>query len=229
MLNTTNLNLNKPELTDVPDITVINPNWDTIDIEIKKLKDGKLDVTNLPTSLPANGGDANTLKGRDICTEVDGLKSSVSNGKQTIATAITGKGVSATGSDSFDTLATKISTLVSSDALKQKMVTLLYYTLHYSFDSYWCTLEIAKEMLDGAVQSGQVKSYAYTANKSISLSGYQFLFIVGGGYITHAGETVDECGVTQFKGYLITSTNDETYNVSIYNNGNTGTYYLVSI
>ena len=38
MINTTNLNLSKPELTDVADITATNPNWDKIDEEITALK-----------------------------------------------------------------------------------------------------------------------------------------------------------------------------------------------
>ena len=39
MLQTDNLKLNKIELTDAPDITVINHNWDTIDTEITKKVD----------------------------------------------------------------------------------------------------------------------------------------------------------------------------------------------
>ena len=71
----------------------------------------KSQITDFPTSLPANGGNADTLKGRDICTEVDSLKSSVSSGKQAIATAITGKGISATGDDTFELLSSKISSI----------------------------------------------------------------------------------------------------------------------
>lgn len=41
MQKTTNYNLNKPELTDLPDITQLNPNFDTIDTELKALKDSK--------------------------------------------------------------------------------------------------------------------------------------------------------------------------------------------
>ena len=39
MQQTTNYNLNKIELTDSPpDITVLNPNWDTIDTKLKQLE-----------------------------------------------------------------------------------------------------------------------------------------------------------------------------------------------
>lgn len=44
MLTTSNLNLNKPELTDIPDITAINPNWDKLDAVIQSLTDGKVNI-----------------------------------------------------------------------------------------------------------------------------------------------------------------------------------------
>lgn len=66
------------------------------------------DLLNKPSSFPANGGDATTLKGRDICLELDNLKIYVSDGKQVVATAITGKGISASSSDSFADLGSKI-------------------------------------------------------------------------------------------------------------------------
>ena len=47
-------------------------------------------------------------------SEVESLKSSVSSGKQQVANAITGKGVSASGNDSFATLANKINQIPSS-------------------------------------------------------------------------------------------------------------------
>ena len=53
MQHTTNLNLNKPELTDAPpDITVLNENWDTLDTEIKALQENKADkeLTNVTNS-----------------------------------------------------------------------------------------------------------------------------------------------------------------------------------
>lgn len=47
----------------------------------------------------------------NIDTEINNLKSSVSSGKTSIASAITGKGVSASGSDTFATLANKITSI----------------------------------------------------------------------------------------------------------------------
>ena len=81
------------------------------------------DYTNLinkPTTLPANGGNADKVDGKEaggtllttektnLVTAINELFTSASNGKSSIATAITGKGVTASSSDSFSTLATKI-------------------------------------------------------------------------------------------------------------------------
>ena len=39
---TTNYNLHKIDLTDAPpDITALNPNWDTLDAKIKELEDNQ--------------------------------------------------------------------------------------------------------------------------------------------------------------------------------------------
>ena len=46
-------------------------------------------------------------------TEINNLKSSVSSGKIQVANAITGKGVSASGNDTFATLASKINQITS--------------------------------------------------------------------------------------------------------------------
>ena len=51
MKQTTNYNLNKIELTDSPpDITVLNPNFDTIDTQLKTLSDGKAPNSHVSTS-----------------------------------------------------------------------------------------------------------------------------------------------------------------------------------
>ncbi len=55
--------------------------------------------------------DANVVympDGKTVKEALESLKLSVSNGKSSIATAITGKGVAASGNDSFSTLSTKI-------------------------------------------------------------------------------------------------------------------------
>lgn len=98
MKQTTNYKLNKPDLADVVDIEVLNANMDTIDLELnKKSNTGhthkKSEITDLPTSLPANGGNADTLGGKgrfefleksfplaqsvDFLTYVTGLSSDV--------------------------------------------------------------------------------------------------------------------------------------------------------
>lgn len=50
---TTNFGLFKPELTDVADITKMNPNWDVIDEELRKLADKDVDVDVTPDGIGA--------------------------------------------------------------------------------------------------------------------------------------------------------------------------------
>lgn len=54
-------------------------------------------------------------------TEINSLKASVSNGKIQVANAITGKGVSASGNDSFATLASKIGQIQSRNAFDKQV------------------------------------------------------------------------------------------------------------
>ena len=55
-------------------------------------------------------------------TEINSLKSSVSNGKTQVANAITGKGVSASGNDTFATLASKIGQIDSVTEIEQEIL-----------------------------------------------------------------------------------------------------------
>ena len=77
MTETTNLHLKKPDTSDFYNIEDFNGNADILDAEIKKLQssgeskadksyvdeqlEGKADKSDIPTSLPANGGNADTL------------------------------------------------------------------------------------------------------------------------------------------------------------------------
>jgi len=75
------------------------------------------------TDIPTSGGDADTLKGytaeatpvttekKDIIGMINETFTSASNGKTSIAAAITGKGIPASSDDSFSTLASKISSI----------------------------------------------------------------------------------------------------------------------
>ncbi|MBC8579126.1 phage tail-collar fiber domain-containing protein [Zhenhengia yiwuensis] len=68
--------------------------------------------------------------------DLDSLKQSVSNGKNAIASAITAKGVSASGSDSHSVLANKIGQIpvgpnsTRKDAIADKIYLSLYYNIH---------------------------------------------------------------------------------------------------
>lgn len=60
---TNNLKLNKPDITDFYNIDLVNVNMDKIDEAIGE-KANKGDIPSIPDSLPANGGNADTLGGK---------------------------------------------------------------------------------------------------------------------------------------------------------------------
>lgn len=66
MQKTPNYNLNKPEQTDVVNIEDLNVNFDTLDEEVAK----KVNATDIPTSLPANGGNAATVNNKTVLENV---------------------------------------------------------------------------------------------------------------------------------------------------------------
>lgn len=59
---TKNLKLNKPDKTDFYNIDLVNANMDKIDDAVGE-KANKSDIPSIPDSLPANGGNADTLDG----------------------------------------------------------------------------------------------------------------------------------------------------------------------
>lgn len=67
MKQTTNYNLNKPELSDIPDITKVSENFDVIDTQLKSLSDLKAPLaspalTGTPTApTPANGDNSTKI------------------------------------------------------------------------------------------------------------------------------------------------------------------------
>ena len=81
---TTNYGLVKPDVEEFYDVGVMNNNLDIIDT---------------------------TLKSKADQTEVDSLKKSVSDGKTTVANAITGKGVATASDATFATMATNINAI----------------------------------------------------------------------------------------------------------------------
>lgn len=121
----------------------------------------KLDEgTDLPTSSGSSEADDITIKDIDnnfTSTNVEGALSelfqSASNGKGLIATAITGKGVDASSSDTFEELATKIqqisgSSIASDTALGNKMYSFAVISdIHYGRTDYSVPDDVNK-MLD---------------------------------------------------------------------------------
>lgn len=66
---TTNLKLNKPDKTDFYNIDLVNANMDKIDEAVAGKADtthkhNKADISDFPSSLPANGGNADTIGGK---------------------------------------------------------------------------------------------------------------------------------------------------------------------
>ena len=122
----------------------------------------KLDEgTDLPTSSGSSEADGITIKDTDnnfTATNVEGALSelfqSASNGKGLIATAITGKGVDASSSDTFEQLATKIQqisggSIASDTALGNKMYSFAVISdIHYGRTDYSVS-EDTNKMLEG--------------------------------------------------------------------------------
>jgi hypothetical protein len=116
---TPNYALKKIDLADSPpDITVMNPNWDKIDQVLKEIQDainsGATDEEL--TLLRQDIGDKTTLlttNKTSIVAALNELFTNASNGKVDIANAITGKGVAASGNDTFAQLANKISQIAT--------------------------------------------------------------------------------------------------------------------
>lgn len=82
MLETTNYNLKKIELTDSPpDITVINPNWDKIDVEMKSLRELNNDCVPKANIIQTDVVNDSTKVPSSAVTYAHGLEIDAINGK----------------------------------------------------------------------------------------------------------------------------------------------------
>ena len=145
------------QLKDIAKKTIVEGNK----IYLAKNDGTKLDEgTDLPTSSGSSEADDITIKDIDnnfTSTNVEGALSELfqyaSNGKGLIATAITGKGVDASSSDTFAQLATKIqqingSSIASDTALGNKMYSFAVVSdIHYGRTEYSVPEDVNK-MLD---------------------------------------------------------------------------------
>lgn len=114
MINTTNLQLKKPTDTDNADLTIfVGDNMQIIDNVI---------------------GNNNSLitTSKEVVGAINELFTCASNGKDEIAIAITGKGVQASGGDTFNALATKISQIPSSGGSNSQSATKLNVVAPYT-------------------------------------------------------------------------------------------------
>lgn len=101
MKQTTNYNLVKPELTDSPpDITVMNPNWDTIDEKLREFEEENENIGDL--------SQLQTTEKSNIVNSINEVFQSVSDGKTLVAGAITDKGVNTSPTATFQTIADNI-------------------------------------------------------------------------------------------------------------------------
>ncbi len=146
------------KVKDVAKKTIIEGNK----IYLAKNDGTKLDEgTDLPTSSGSSEADGITIKDTDnnfTATNVEGALSELfqyaSNGKGLIATAVTGKGVDASNSDTFAQLATKIqqisgSSIASDTALGKKMYSFAVISdIHYGRNDY-SVPEDTNKMLEG--------------------------------------------------------------------------------
>ncbi|EQB4336223.1 phage tail protein [Clostridium botulinum] len=91
------------------DIEIITSSMDDLGKRITKNEES---ITNIKSDLADIATEIGTEKlktnAKDIKSSINELFTSASNGKTKVATAITGKGVPASGSDSYDTLSNKI-------------------------------------------------------------------------------------------------------------------------
>lgn len=70
---TKNYNLEKQQGNEYVSIEGLNKNFDTVDLQLKANADAiaaKADPTDIPVSLPANGGNADTVNGHTVNSDV---------------------------------------------------------------------------------------------------------------------------------------------------------------
>ncbi|KON09791.1 phage tail protein [Clostridium botulinum] len=83
----------------------LDPNEDIAAQLQMQISENKLQLANIATEI---GTEKLKTNAKDIKSSINELFISASNGKTKVATAITGKGIPASGSDSYDTLSNKI-------------------------------------------------------------------------------------------------------------------------
>ena len=140
---TPNYGLKKPRQDEFYNVDVFNENADKIDAALKDLSEdiGEIDAPskqefNELATVVNNNAEAQATTNQTVAThladytqfkdevesefqevgtEIDNLKSSVSSGKTLVATAITDKGIEASGGDTFSQLASKVASIKVGD------------------------------------------------------------------------------------------------------------------
>lgn len=191
MLLTSNYGLNKPEGTDPVDVQDFNENADIIDAELKKrpttdgeASDMTVEFTEATQLAELTSNDS--LKGLfgklklavkkviEMSQEMTTLKKSVSDGKTAVASAITGQGVSTAADATFDTMATNIEAIKTSEGTARVAQVLAGYTFTNDNGGPW----------NGTMTNRGAWTGATTGSGNVAIpAGYHN----GSGYVSGAG------------------------------------------
>ena len=141
----------------------------------------------------------------DAASEIESLKSSVSSGKTQVANAITGKGVSASGNDTFATLASKIGQIqVGMSKMQSTFFEPLGEDPFYVIDSVE-SKSISVSISPTGLYFRKNNETAYSSRKSFSTENGQN----GNGSVACI---IDNCNYYDRYGYVLLSTDRLGYN-----------------
>lgn len=127
-------------------------------------------------------------------TQLNELKTSVSNGKSAVASAITDKGISTSATASFDTMASNINSLKIKPTITYKTITFktqsLGVTLYWTDENYtYQTLTIAKKTdYTGQYMSGTLLAMGFSSG------GLNLLNVTGMTLITTWRSSTEDAG-----------------------------------
>ena len=173
------------ETTSIFNLKIDNLNHDlnktiTLDGQIYNSTNNNITLPNYPTALPANGGNADTVKNRDICAEIDNLKTLSVNGKEMLANAINGvAGTSLNSSSSYDDMKAIIDNLSSNNIfyLYKDGVTDYEWITVVGSSSY-SKISFGNTYIDVSITGGSDAYYDYITLKgfTVNVTPYQVFY-----------------------------------------------------
>lgn len=114
----------------------LNDNWDKIDSQMADITTQQGELKNLKTTNKTN-----------LVNAVNEIFTSASNGKTKVATAITGKGVPASGSDSYDTLSSKITSIKVGDYSVGDYIPDYHINQIYKYGEVWSFTNTCRDII----------------------------------------------------------------------------------